>query len=40
MPGDINDIIGAAHHKNIALFIDKPGIGGFVISWKFFHIGG
>ena len=39
MPGNINNIIGAAHHKNRARIIDKPGIGGFVKSWKFFQIG-
>ena len=39
MPGDINNIIGAAHHKNIPFIIDKAGIGGFVISRKFFQIG-
>ena len=39
MTGDINNIIGAAHHKNITLVIDKAGIRGFVISREFFQIG-
>jgi len=32
MPGDIDDIIGAGHHKDVAILINKACIAGFVIA--------
>ena len=40
MTGDIDNIVSARHHIEIAVFVNKAGIAGFVIAWKIFHIGG
>ena len=36
----INNVIRAAHDKNVAVFIDETGVGRFVIPGKFLHISG
>jgi ribose 5-phosphate isomerase RpiB len=39
MAGDIDDVVGAAHHIDIAVLIEITGIGGFVVAGKFVEIG-
>lgn len=39
MAGDIDDVIGAAHHPDIAIGVDHPGIGGVVIAGVVLQIG-
>jgi hypothetical protein len=39
MPGDIDNIIGPGHDKDITVLIDKSGICGFVVSWELLQIG-
>jgi len=36
---DIDDVVGAAHHEDIAVLVLVAGIGGFVVAGKFVEIG-
>ena len=36
---DIDDVVGAAHHENIAVLVLVAGIGGFVVAGEFGEIG-
>ena len=38
MAGHINDVVGARHNEQIAVFIDITCVGGFVVTGKFFQI--
>ena len=35
MAGDIDDVVGAAHHPDIAILVLVAGIGGFVVAGEF-----
>ena len=34
MPGDIDDVVGAAHDEDVAVIVLEAGVGGFVIARK------
>ena len=36
--GDIDDVVGAGHHVDIAVGVDEPGIGRLIKAWERFHI--
>ena len=39
MAGDIDDVVGAAHHEDIAVLVLVAGVGGFVVAGEFGEIG-
>ena len=39
MASNVDNVVGAGHNIEVIVFILKAGVGGFVVAWKFFHIG-